>query len=66
MFLRLKVWTTTYLGDALDALCSEGFDVSDEAAAQFDAGTTRPHQLLPHYLSTSTPNCAVKHTAHSA
>jgi len=66
VLLRLKVRTTTYLGDALDTRRSEGFDVTDAAAAQFDAGTTRPHQLLRQYLSTSTPNCAVKDTAHFA
>jgi hypothetical protein len=40
------LWTTTYLGDTLDALRDEGFDVTDEAAAHL---TPAQHDQINFY-----------------
>ena len=41
------LWTTTYLGDALDTLRADGYPITDEAGLP-QPGPARPHQLLRH------------------
>jgi TnpA family transposase len=43
-------WTTIYLGDALDALCAEGLDVSEEAVAHLTPAQ-HDHIKAPRALS---------------
>ncbi|MDQ6873745.1 MAG: transposase [Actinomycetota bacterium] len=58
------LWTTTYLGDALDALRAEGYAVTDEAAAHL---TPAQHDHINFYGTptppTLKPSCAAKGTA---
>ncbi|MGH3419052.1 MAG: Tn3 family transposase, partial [Streptosporangiaceae bacterium] len=44
------LWTTTYLGDALDALRADGFPRHRRNRGASDTRAARPHQLLRHLL----------------
>ncbi|WP_263597459.1 transposase, partial [Mycobacterium simulans] len=41
------LWTTTYLGDALDALHTEDLDISDEAVAHLTPARRPPRRCRP-------------------
>jgi len=60
------LWTTTYLGHALDALRADGYPLTDEAAAHLTLPSTTTSTSTAPTPSTSTPNYAVKDTTHSA
>jgi hypothetical protein len=56
------LWTTTYLANVLDALRSEGFPITDEAAAHLTPRSTTTSTSTAPTPSTSTPNSAAKDT----
>ena len=45
------LWTTTYLGDTIDALRGEGFEISDELAGHL---TPAQHDHINFYLDNSS------------
>jgi hypothetical protein len=59
------LWTTTYLGDALDALRTGGYPITDEALGYLTRPSTTTSTSTAPTPSTSRPSYAAKDADHS-
>ena len=59
------LWTTTYMGDALDALRAEGYPVTDEAAGHLTPAQHDHSNFYAPMTSTSNRTSSAKDTDRS-